>query len=462
MTDLTAKCMREEPRFLGLKKFDKKIWLSSPTTHGKGLKYVSQAYEENQMSVAGKNIDRLEEIVSEYAKVRHAVALSCGTAAVHLAVKLAAESFYGSSSGISTPDGLGAGGCLLGKRVFCPAFAPAAAVNPIVYEGGEPVFIDASPDDWGMDPEALEIAFQKYPDVKLVVFAHLYGFPGQVGKVKKICEGHGALLIEDAAESLGAKYKGKPVGGFGDYGILSFSGNKIITGSSGGVLLTNDAYSAAKAREWASQSCGGTMWNQHEELGYNYQMSNVIAGLVLGQWRYLERHIAEKKRIYDFYADRLEPLGVELNPYDAGVSEPNYWLSCMCLDSNSLCAITRSDQSYTYRNEHGRTCPMEVLEALEAFSAEGRPVWKPMHLQPMYCNHEFISVDGGSRMFGGCYSQMLEYVDESRNLFGQGVCLPSDIKMTEGEQERVVEIIYACFSGRDFERMAEMRKSSVI
>lgn len=453
MTDLAAKCMREEPRFYGLKKCKKFIWLSSPTMHGEELKYVNQAYEENQMTATGENIDRLEKIVAEYAEVRHAVALSCGTAAVHLAVKLAAERIYGSRSGISTPDSLGVGGCLLGKRVFCPAFISTAAVNPIVYEGGEPVFIDATPDDWGMNPQALELAFQKYPDVKLVVFAHLYGFPGQVDKVKQICEEHGALLIEDAAESFGAKYKGKPAGGFGDYGIFSFNGNKIITGSSGGVLLTNDAYSAAKARKWSSQSCEDVVWNQHEELGYNYRMSNVIAGITLGQWGHLEGHIAEKKRIYDYYADRLEPLGVELNPYDAEVSEPNYWLSCMRLDENSLCAMTRSEQSYTYRDEHGRTCPMEVLEALEAFSAEGRPVWKPMHLQPMYRNHKFISVDGGRRMIEECYSQMFESVDESESLFGQVVCLPSDIKMTEEEQEQVVEIIYACFCRRDFERM---------
>lgn len=450
MTDLAAKCMREEPRFYGLKKFDKKIWLSSPAMNAKGLEYAIQAYGKSEMAVAGETISRLEEVVAGYANVDHAVALSCGTAAIHLAVKLAAERLYGSSSGVSTPDGLGAGGCLFGKRAFCPALVPAAAVNPIVYEGGEPVFIDASPDDWGMDPQALEIAFQKYPDVKLVVYAHLYGFPGQVDKVKQICEEHGALLIEDAADSLGAKYKGKPTGSFGDYGILSFDRNKIITGSTGGMLLTNDAYSAAKVGKWAAQSCEDALWNQHEELGYNYQMSDVIAGVVLGQWGYLEGYIAEKKRIYDYYVNRLESLGVELNPYDAENSEPNYWLSCMCLDENCLSAMERSDQFYTYRDEHGRTCPMEVFEALESFFAEGRTIWKPMHLQPMYRNHEFISVDGRRRMFDRCYSRIMERVDESRDLFGKGICLPSDIRMTEEEQEQVIEIIYACFCGRDF------------
>ncbi len=458
MTELAAKCIREEPRFSGLKKFNHKIWLSSPTMHGEELEYMAKAYKTNWMSTVGANIDELEQLVAKYAGVKHAIALSCGTAAIHLAVKLAAERLYGSSSGISTPNGLGAGGSLFGKRVFCSDLTFAATANPIVYEGGEPVFIDASPDDWNMDPQALEVAFQKYPDVKLVVFAHLYGFPGQIDEIKRICERHGALLIEDAAESLGAKYKGRPTGGFGDYGIFSFNGNKIITGSCGGMLITNDWHSAAKARKWSTQSREDAPWYQHEELGYNYRMSNVVAGIVLGQWGYLEAHVAEKKRIYDFYTDRLKPLGVELNPYDAEASEPNYWLSCMCLDKNSQCAMTRSDKSYTYEDVHGRTCPMEVLGALEAFSAEGRPVWKPMHLQPMFCNHEFISVDGGRRTFDGCFGgRLLERIEESGRLFGNGVCLPSDIKMTEEEQERVVEIIYACFSERDFERMDTAR-----
>ena len=334
--------------------------------------------------------------------------------------------------------------------VEAEAFAENGCLNPVIYEGGEPVFIDASPDDWNMDPEALETAFEKYPDVKLVVFAHLYGFPGQIDVIKNICEKHGALLIEDAAESLGAKYKGKPTGSFGDYGVYSFNGNKIITGSSGGMLLVNDLYSASKARKWSTQSREAAPWYQHEELGYNYRMSNVIAGIVLGQWEHLEEHIAEKKRIYGRYANWLEPLGVELNPYDADISEPNYWLSCMRLSENSLCAMTRSDLSYTYENVHGRTCPMEVLEALEAFGAEGRPVWKPMHLQPMYRNHEFVSVDGARRSFEGCYNRMLERADESKSLFEQGVCLPSDIKMTEDEQGRIARLIDACFSRREF------------
>ncbi len=448
MTELAAKCIRGEPRFFGLERFRKKIWLASPTMHGEELGYINRAYQTNWMSTVGENIERLEDTAAQYAGVYHAVALSCGTAAIHLAVKLAAERLYGSGSGISTPNGLGTGGSLLGKRVFCSDLTFAATANPIVYEGGEPVFIDASPDDWNMDPKALEVAFEKYPDVKLVVFAHLYGFPGQVDIIKQICEKHGALLIEDAAESLGAKYKGRQTGSFGDYGIFSFNGNKIITGSSGGMLLTNDGYGAAKARKWSTQSREDAPWYQHEELGYNYRMSNVIAGIVLGQWGHLERHIAEKKRIYRLYEERLGQLGMELNPYDFENSEPNYWLTCIRIAPNSLCRAARSGRSYVYESVHGRTCPMEILEALEAFNAEGRPVWKPMHLQPMYRNHEFISVDGGRRASGGLYNGMIERVDESGNLFEQGVCLPSDIKMTVEEQERVIGIIYACCNGR--------------
>lgn len=239
-----------------------------------------------------------------------------------------------------------------------------------------------------------------------------------------------------------------------DYGVISFSGNKIITGSSGGALLTNDSYSAFKARKWSMQGCEDAPWNQQEELGYNYRMSNVIAGVVLGQWKYLERHIAEKKRIYDKYVEELEPLGVEMNPYVAEESDPNYWLSCMKIDPNSLCEMTISEWSYTYKNVHGRTCPMEILEALEAFFSEGRQIWKPLHLQPMYRNYEFISVDSKRQMGGGFFSQILEYSDESMDLFRHGICLPSDIKMTEEEQEQVIEIIYACYSERRFDRIA--------
>ena len=252
------------------------------------------------------------------------MALSCGTAALHLAVKLASEQLYGSGSGISTPQGLGKGGCLYGKRVFCSDLTFDATVNPVLYEGGEPVFIDVSPEDWNMDPEALEMAFQHYPDVKLVIFAHLYGVPAQADEIKNICRRHGALLIEDAAESLGALYKGVQTGSLGDYGVISFNGNKIITGSSGGMLLVNDRYSAEKVRKWSTQSRESAPWYQHEELGYNYRMSNVIAGVVRGQWEHLEEHIAAKKSIYRRYERALEGLGIQMNPYNDRNCEPNF------------------------------------------------------------------------------------------------------------------------------------------
>lgn len=246
--------MDREERFAGIRPFKKKVCLSSPTMHGKELEYMKMAYDSNWMTTLGENIDELERKVSEKTGVKYAVGLSCGTAALHLAVKIAAERLYGSSSGISTPFGLGAGGALKGTRVFCSDMTFGATVNPVVYEGGEPVFIDTEYDTWNMNPKALEKAFKIYPDVRLVVLAHLYGTPGKIDEIKNICEMHQALLIEDSAESFGAVYKGNQTGSCGDYGILSFNGNKIITGSSGGIFLTNDLYAAEKVRKWSTQS----------------------------------------------------------------------------------------------------------------------------------------------------------------------------------------------------------------
>lgn len=459
MTETEAQYIREQPRFRGIIPFENKIWLSSPTMHGEEMDYIRRAYDSNWMSTVGANIDELEQTAAEFVGMGHAVAVSSGTAALHLAVKLAAERLYGSSSGVCTPQGLGTGGCLYQKRVFCTDATFAATVNPVVYEGGEPIFIDTG-DDWNMDPEALENAFLQYPDVRLVIAAHLYGFPAQIGRIKEICEAHHALLIEDAAESLGAAWQGKQTGSFGDYGVLSFNGNKIITGSSGGMLLVNDRYSMEKARKWATQSREAAPWYQHAELGYNYRMSNVIAGIVLGQWKHLAEHIQEKKRIYERYEEKLSNLGIEMNPYDASETEPNFWLPCMKLDDNSVCGNVMSERDYTYKNEHGKTCPMEVIDALAAFHAEARPFWKPMHMQPVYRNHEFIRAVSdedsrcdprkrtGRRAYDGFYHSMLAEPDEGARLFSQCVCLPADIKMTEEEQDGVVRIIEACFDGR--------------
>ncbi|MCI8729798.1 MAG: aminotransferase DegT [Lachnospiraceae bacterium] len=441
---MTAYSFNGDKRFRGIEPFADRLWLASPTMHGEELTYIKEAYETNWMSTVGENINKLEQAASEYIGVGHAVALSCGTAALHLAVKLASEQLYGSSSGISTPQGLGKGGCLYGKRVFCSDLTFDATVNPVLYEGGEPVFIDVSPEDWNMDPEALEMAFQHYPDVKLVIFAHLYGVPAQADEIKNICCRHGALLIEDAAESLGALYKGRQTGSLGDYGVISFNGNKIITGSSGGMLLVNDRYSAEKARKWSTQSRENAPWYQHEELGYNYRMSNVIAGVVRGQWEHLEEHIAAKKNIYRRYEKALENLGIQMNPYDSRNCEPNFWLSCILLDENYMCDMLCSDTEYQYKTVHGRTCSMEIYDALAEFHIESRPIWKPMHLQPIYRNHGFVTVEGERRCNQNFYRKNIAHADTGADIFHRGLCLPSDIKMTEEEQDVVIEIIRRC------------------
>ncbi len=276
-----------------IKPFDNRIWLASPTMHGEELKYMMEAYETNWMSTVGANINEVERMAAQKAQVKYAVALSSCTAALHLCVKLAGERLYG-----KPPIGHGA---VEGKRVFCSDMTFAATLNPVVYEGGIPVFIDTERDSWNMDPVALERAFEIYPDVKLVVCAELYGFSGDIRRIKEICQAHGALLIEDAAEAMGATWEGQQCGSFGDYAAISYNGNKIITGSSGGCLLTNSLEDANKTRKWSTQARENAPWYQHEEVGYNYRMSNVIAGVVRGQYGYLEEHIAQKKAIYERY-----------------------------------------------------------------------------------------------------------------------------------------------------------------
>lgn len=433
-----------DSRFNGIEPFERKVWLSSPTMHGEELKYMTQAYDTNWMSTVGENIDELESVIAEYIGVKKAVALSCGTAALHLAVKLAAEKIYRSSSGISTPYGLGSGGSLFGKRVFCSDMTFDATVNPVVYEGGEPIFIDTEYDTWNMCPEALREAFRLFPDVKIVILTHLYGTPAKADAIRSICKAHDALLIEDAAESLGAIYKGKQTGNIGDYGVISFNGNKIITGSNGGMLLVNDEYSANKARKWSTQSREAAPWYQHEEIGYNYRISNVVAGVVRGQWKYLKIHIEEKKRIYKRYKKGLEDLPIQMNPWDVENSSPNFWLSCMTINKEAMCETQRSECGATYRSERGKSCPTEILDALKNFHAEGRPIWKPMHLQPIYRNNSFITKNGSGR---GCSSmyQHNSSEDIGADIFERGLCLPSDNKMTEEQQKIIIEIIHRCF-----------------
>lgn len=419
----------------GIKKFENKIWLATPTMHGIEMEYVQRAYDTNWMSTVGENINEVERIAAKSAEMKYAVALSCCTAALHLCVKSAGEKLYGKSS-VSH-------GALEGKRVFCSDMTFDATLNPVVYEGGIPVFIDTEAESWNMDPAALEKAFELYPDVKLVVCAELYGFPGRIDLIKEICEKHGALLIEDAAEAMGATLHGKQCGSFGDYSAVSYNGNKIITGSAGGCLLTNDIEVANKARKWSTQARENAPWYQHEEVGYNYRMSNVVAGVIRGQYLYLKEHIAQKKAIYDRYREGLKDFPVKMNPI-VDDTEPNYWLSAMIIDKDYMCKQVRDDTSALYISEKGKTCPTEILETLAMYNVEGRPIWKPMHMQPMYRMHEFITRNGSARAKTNAYISGGVY-DVGADIFERGLCLPSDNKMTAEQQDIVIEIIKSCF-----------------
>lgn len=417
------------------KPFEKKIWLASPTMHGDELKWMKDAYDKNWMTTAGENVNELEKIAAESAQVKYAVALCNCTSALHLCVKFAGERLYGKPA-------IGHG-AVEGKRVFCSDMTFDATLNPVVYEGGIPVFIDTEAESWNMDPVALEKAFEMYPEVKLVVSAELYGFPGRIDIIKQICEKHGALLIEDAAEAMGATLFGKQCGSFGDYAAVSYNGNKIITGSSGGCLLTNDLEVANKARKWSTQAREAAPWYQHEEVGYNYRISNVIAGVARGQYPYLYEHIAQKKAIYDRYVEGLKGLPIKMNPI-VDDTVPNYWLSALIIDKDAMCKQVRDDSKALYIPEKGKTCPTEILEAIASINAEGRPIWKPMHMQPMYRMNEFVTKTGSGRAKTNAYIAGGTF-DVGADIFERGCCLPSDNKMTKEEQDRIIEVIRACF-----------------
>ncbi|MCQ2387505.1 MAG: DegT/DnrJ/EryC1/StrS family aminotransferase [Clostridia bacterium] len=411
-----------------IKPFSKKIYLASPTMHGEELKYMSSAYQTNWMSTVGENINEVEKISAKKSGMKYAVALCNCTSALHLCVKLAGEKLYGRPKVYK--------GALSGKRVFCSDMTFAATLNPVVYEGGIPVFIETDEKTWNMDPKALEKAFKIYPDVKLVVLAELYGFPGRTDEIKKICAKHNALLIEDSAEALGATIDNKECGSFGDYSAISFNGNKIITGSSGGCLLTNDIADADKARKWSTQSRENAPWDQHEEIGYNDRMSNVIAGVVRGQYPHLKEHIKQKKAIYERYKKGLKDLPVKMNPITDGTN-PNYWLSALIIDKKAMCKQVRDNLKASYVSEKGKSCPTEILDAIFSLNAEGRPIWKPMHMQPTYKSHDCIGVKGSIRVSGA--------KDVGADIFERGLCLPSDNKMTSAEQEKIIEVIKRCF-----------------
>jgi len=382
-----------------------KVWLSSPTMHGEELKYMQEAYSTNWMSTVGANINGVEELSAKACGKAYAVALSSGTAALHLAMIAA---------------GIGQG-----TPVFCTDMTFAATANPLLYEKARPIFIDSEYETWNMDPAALEKAFALHPEVKHVVLAELYGTPAKVEEILAICHRHDAVLIEDAAEALGASVNGRPCGSFGDYSAISFNGNKIITGSSGGVFLTDDKVAADTVRKWSTQSREPAPWYQHTCAGYNYRMSNVIAGVVRGQFPYLKEHIAQKKAIYDRYREGLKDLPIQMNPV---YGDANYWLSCLIINKEAMCQQNRTDLEAFFTAESGKSCPTEILQALASLNAEGRPIWKPMHMQPVFADCEYV----GSGI--------------NEDIFARGLCLPSDNKMAIEAQNAVIETIRSCFA----------------
>lgn len=392
-------------------KFEKQIWLASPTMHGEEQAYVQEAFDTNWVSTVGENINQLEKGIQEYVGCKYSVALSAGTAALHLAVRLA--------------------GVKQGDTVLCSDMTFAATVNPVAYEKGQLVFVDSERDTWNMDPIALEKAFNLYPEAKAVIVVNLYGVPAKLDEIQVICKKHNAVLIEDAAESLGASYKGVQTGNFGKYNAISFNGNKIITTSGGGMLLTDDKEAADLARKWSTQSRENAPWYQHEYHGYNYRMSNIVAGIGRGQLIHLEEHIAKKKAIYMRYKEGLKDLPVQMNPYTESIMEPNFWLSCLTVNEEAMCQQNRTDTDTTYVRESGKSCPDAIREKLAYYRVESRPIWKPMHMQPIYKDCGYVSI--------------MDDVNVGEDIFRRGLCLPSDIKMTEEEQDKIIEIIKSCF-----------------
>ncbi len=373
------------------------IPLATPTMHGEEMSYIAEAFERNWVAPLGFNCDLFEEEVARYVNapekgiVKHALCLTSGTSSLHLAFKLA--------------------GVKRGDRVFCSDMTFVATINPAVYEGAIPVFIDSEKDTWNMDPLALEKAFIKYPEVRVVVLVHLYGTPAKMDEIMAVCNKHGAILIEDSAESLSSSYKGQMCGTFGKYGIYSFNGNKIITTSGGGMLLCDNEKCREKALFWATQARDKAPWYQHSEYGYNYRMSNVLAGIGRGQLLHLEEHRNRKEKIYNKYKEGFKGLPVSMNPFQQ-CGKPNFWLSCLLIDKGV------------------DVNPMDIIEKLAEKNIESRPLWKPMHMQPLFDGCDFVTLCD-------------EAVDE--DIFSRGICLPSDIKMTDAEQDYVIEVIKSCF-----------------
>lgn len=389
----------------------KKVWLSTPTYHQEEFKYISKAIETNWKSTVGENIDEIERSMCEITGCRYAVALINGTAALHMAVIEA---------------GIGKG-----DYVLCSDMTFCATINPVIYEGGIPVLIDSEYETWNMDPKALEKAFERYPRAKAVICANLYGTPAKLDEIRSICDYYGAVLIEDAAESLGATYKGRQTGSFGTYNTISFNGNKIITGSTGGCFLTDDEAVARHVRKLATQAKEPMPWYQHEEIGYNYRISNIIAGIIRGQIPFLGEHIQQKKSVYLGYKEAFKNLPLSMNPY-LSISQPNYWMSCILIDKAAMCPQNRTDTSVDYQHEPGKTCPTEIFEFLGRMNIESRPIWKPLHMQPVYKDYPAVTVEDG--------------VSVCEDIFERGLCLPSDNKMTNEQQAAVIELVKSCFA----------------
>lgn len=362
-----------------------RIYLSSPHMSDEGYEkqFIQEAFDTNWIAPLGKNVNEFEKELAQKVGIKAAAALTSGTAAIHMALKAA---------------GVGEG-----DIVFCPSLTFSATANPIIYQNAIPVFIDSDYETWNMSPKALEEAFEKYPNVKAVIVVHLYGLSADMDKIMEICQKHNVTLIEDAAESLGTYYKGKHTGTFGDYGIFSFNGNKIITTSGGGMLVSNNEERIAKVRFWATQARDQARHYQHSEIGYNYRMSNVVAGIGRGQLKVLDKRVEKKRYIFDFYRSELGQLeGVQFMPLNDW-NEPNFWLSCITLS--------------------GKVRPQQIMEVLDNENIESRPIWKPMHLQPVFEKYDYIGTN------------------VSETLFENGICLPSDTKMTDEDLNRVVETI---------------------
>ena len=370
-------------------KIEERVWLSAPVVYGDEMPYIQEALEKSVTSPDRFNVTSIENGLSSYVGCKKGLALSAGTSALHMAVKLA--------------------GIKAGDRVFCSDLTFAATVNPVVYEGGIPVFIDSEMDTWNMDPKALEKAFQKYPDTKAVIVVNLYGIPAKLDEIKSICDKYNAILIEDAAESLGAKYKGKQTGSFGKYSAISFNNNKIITSFGGGMLLSDDEEGIKRAASLAAQAKEPVLWYEHKETGYNYRMSNAVAGIARAQFNHLDDHIRCKNDIYFRYKQGF--FGVEnvhMNPYTNDM-EPNFWLSCL------------------YLKDSAKISALDLCKELDKYNIEARPIWKPMHLQPIFEGCEFISVEDGNSI--------------GNHIFEHGICLPSDVRMSADIQNQVISII---------------------